>query len=162
MRGDAEDVYRPGDILDLPLAHVLEGQLELVADLIVYSPAHTDSIGFGEAFESCSDVDAIAANIIAVDDNVADIDTHAELDAPISWKLGVPLDRATLHFNRAAHGIHYAWELDKNTVTRGLDHAASVLSDLRVDLLSSVSLEARESAFLVDAHEPAVAGHVSG
>src|SRR5208282_5334367 len=44
----------------------------------------------------------------------------------------------------------------------GLDDAAAVLLDLRVDELSAMRLEAFESAFFVRSHQPRVARHTGG
>src|SRR5437870_1431644 len=39
---DAVDMQRPGDVLDPLLASVLEGNVELVADLVAHHPADAD------------------------------------------------------------------------------------------------------------------------
>ena len=47
-------------------------------------------------------------------------------------------------------------EFDKHAVARGLDDAAVVLADVRIDQLAPVRLQARERAFLIRAHETAI------
>ena len=68
--------HRPGDVLDLLLAHVLEGKIELVAHLVAHDTADTDPAGCRQCFEPRRDIDAITVNIFVVDNDVA--------DAPIS------------------------------------------------------------------------------
>jgi len=72
----------------------------------------------------------------------------------------VPLGHRLLHRDRAAHRIDDAGEFHQHAVAGGLDDAALVLGDLRVDQLAAEGLEAREGAGLVLAHEPAVSRNI--
>ena len=65
-----------------------------------------------------------------------------------------------LHLNRAAHGVDDAGELDQQAVAGGLDDAAAMLGDLRVDQLAPDRLQPRERAFLVRAHQPRIADDI--
>ena len=78
---DAVGVHRSRDVLDLLLAHVLEGEAQLVAHLVAHHAADADAAGLGQGFQPRGDVDAIAEDVVAVDDDVAEIDADAELDA---------------------------------------------------------------------------------
>ena len=51
-------------------------------------------------------------------------------------------------------------ELDQHPVAGGLDDAAVVLRDRRIEEFTSVGVQPRQRAFLVDAHQPAVADDV--
>ena len=53
-------------------------------------------------------------------------------------------------------------ELEQHAVAGGLDDAAAVLGNSRIDELDPMGLETRERPRLVDLHQPAVAHHVSG
>src|SRR6516162_2712265 len=78
----AINAHRPGDVLDLLLAHVLERDGELVAHLIAYHPADADAARFGQGLKARCDVDAVTEDVVVVDDDVAEIDPDAEIDAP--------------------------------------------------------------------------------
>ena len=65
------------------LAHRLEAEVELVLDLVVDVAGDADAAGLGEAFEAGGDVDAVAEDVVGLDDDVADIDADAEADAPV-------------------------------------------------------------------------------
>src|SRR5262249_5178072 len=62
----------------------------------------------------------------------------------------------------AAQRIHYAAELGEKAVTRRLDQAPVMRSDLRIEHLFADRLESLESAPLVRPDQPRVAGHISG
>ena len=76
--------------------------------------------------------------------------------------VGVPLGHRLLHLDRAAHRIDDAGKLDQQAVAGGLDDAAVVLGDLRIDELAPQRLEAFERAFLVRAHQPRIARDIGG
>src|SRR6516164_7993708 len=62
---------RLGNVLDpvSPQRAVIE--IELVPDLIVYGLRNADGAGLGERLEAGGDIDAIAKNVVAVDDDIA-------------------------------------------------------------------------------------------
>ena len=75
-------------------------------------------------------------------------------------QVGVASRHAALDLDRALHRVGDALELGQHPVAGGLDDAAPVLGDRRVDQLEPVGLQARERARLVGLHQPAVADHV--
>ena len=101
-------VHRPGDVLDLLLAHVLEREGKLVA----YHAADADATGRRQGFESSGDVDAVAEGVAPIDDNVAKIDADAEFDARRGRHLGIAFGQLALNVDRAAHGVDDAGKLD--------------------------------------------------
>ena len=88
-------------------------EIEPPLDLTIGVLGKTDRAGLGDAFEPRGDIDAVAHQIaVALLDHVAEMNADAELDAPIRRHAGVALDHAALHFDRAAHGVDHAAELD--------------------------------------------------
>ncbi len=76
--------------------------------------------------EPRGDVDAVAENIVVVDDDVADMDADAEFDPLILRHGGVLLGHAALDLDRAARRVDGAGELDQHAVAGGLDDAAAM------------------------------------
>jgi len=62
----------------------------------------------------------------------------------------------------AAHRVDNAREFRQHPVAGRLDDAAGVLTDLRVDELAAMRLEALVRAFLIGAHQARVTRHISG
>jgi hypothetical protein len=60
------------------------------------------------------------------------------------------------------HRVGDAVEFDQHAVAGGLDDAAAVLRDGRIDELDPVGLETRECPGLVDLHQSTIADHVGG
>ena len=158
-----EDMDRAGDVLDVLLAEILEGDVvEPVADLIAHGARDADAARLGKHLEARRDIDAVAENIVVLDDHVAEIDADAELNPPRRRNVGIAPRHPALDLGRAQHRISDALELDQHAIAGCLDDAAAVLGDGGIDELKPMGLETRERPRLVDLHQPAVADHVGG
>ena len=104
-------------------------------------------------------VDAIAQEVIALDNDVAEVDTHAEVHTAIIGQLAVALLEILLDFDGAAHSLDGASELGDDAVTGAPENPAMMVRDQPLDDLS-VRVQRADSRFLVGLHEPAVADHV--
>ena len=93
---------------------------------------------------------------------IAEIDADAQFDAAVSPDAGVALGHRLLHRDRAADRIDDAGKLHQHAVAGGLDDAAPVLGDLRIEELMAQRLEAFERAFLVRPHQPRIPRHIGG
>jgi len=61
--------------------------------------------GVGQGLDAGGDIDAVAIEVVALDDHVPEIDADAQFDAAVGRDVGVPLGHRLLHLNRAAHRI---------------------------------------------------------
>ena len=73
---------------------------------------------------------------------------------------GVALDHRVLHFDRAAHRVDDAAELDERPVAGALDDAPVMHGDGGIDQIAAQRPQPRQDAILVRAGEPAVADDV--
>src|SRR5262249_3210331 len=77
--------HRVGDIFDAVGSERPVIESELVPDLVVYGLRDADRAGLGERLEPGGDVDAVAKDIVAVDDHVAEIDADPQLQPTLKW-----------------------------------------------------------------------------
>jgi hypothetical protein len=70
------------------------------------------------------------------------------------------LDHRALHFDREAHRIDDAAELDDAAIAGALHDAAMMHGDERVDQVAAERPEPRKDAIFIRSREPAVADHV--
>jgi hypothetical protein len=105
--------------------------------------------GLGQGFDPRGDVDAVAVEVVALDDHIPEIDADAQLDAVVGPDIRVPLGHRLLHRNRAVHRIDDAGKLHQQAVAGGLDDAAPMFGDLRIDELAVQRFEAFERAILI-------------
>ena len=84
--------------------------------------------GSASTLETRRDVDAIAEDIVVLDDHVAQIDADAELDPSRRRHIGIAQRHPALDFGGARHGVNDAAELDQHAVTGRLDDAPRFLA----------------------------------
>src|ERR1700730_15999299 len=69
--------HRAGNVLDLLLAQIHKDKGQPVADVIVNRIGDEHPAWIGQGFDACRDVDAVAIEVVALDDHVAEIDADA-------------------------------------------------------------------------------------
>jgi hypothetical protein len=82
---------------------------------------------------SRGDVYAVAINVVAVGDHVAEIDPDAKSQAALLGEIQIAVGHPALNFAGAAHRIDDAGEFRQHAVAGGLDDPAMMLADLRID-----------------------------
>src|SRR5262249_2696961 len=96
LRAEAENANRPGNVLDGLLAEISEGERQLIPDLIVSRAGDAQAAWLAQRLQPGSDIDAVAENVITIDDDVANVDADAEDDASILRYRGVAARHGTL------------------------------------------------------------------
>ena len=162
VRPDAEGAHRSRDVLDAPFAHVLEAQGEPVTDVVADRPGDHDAAGLGQGFEAGRDIDAVAEDVAAFDDDVADVDADPKDDVPLGRQAGVARLGAALDLEPATHRLNDARELGEEAVAGLLNERAAARADRRRNDLALQRGKAPVGALLVAAHEAAVARDVGG
>jgi hypothetical protein len=108
------------------------------------------------------DVDAVAVYVTAIGDHVAEIDADAKAQAALLGEIQIAVGHRPLDFAGAAHRVDNAREFRQHAVSGGLDDAAVMLPDLRLDPFTQMRLEAFVRAFLIRAHQARIAHHIGG
>src|SRR5207245_10256809 len=87
---DVELIHSHGllDVLDLPLAYILEGERQFAADLIVDGIGNEHATRLSQRFQPRCDVDAVTVDPGLVVDHISQIDPDAK---PHAATLGHPL-----------------------------------------------------------------------
>jgi hypothetical protein len=147
---DAEYPYRPGDVLHRLLAQILQHDPQLVA----HCARDEDRARLGEGLQARRDVDAVTVDVLTFDDDVSEIDADPELDAAF-------VERGAVTVGHAGLDRDCAGKIHQQPVAGALDDASAVRGDTRFDELAEMRLEPAKRAFLVEAHESAVADDVS-
>ena len=120
----------------------------------------TDAAGLGQTFEPRRHVDAVAIDVVTIDDDIADIDAVAEDQSLVLGTIGVPARYCRLHFGRKLHRFDGAGELHQHAVAGRLDHAPAMFGNHGIDQLAAQCVELGERPLLVGLHQPRVAGQI--
>jgi hypothetical protein len=157
-----EDPDWPCDVLELPFAYILEGDIELAQNLPVRVIGDANATWLRQSLQTRRHIHAVAENVTSIDDDVADIDAHAELDAILIWHLRIALGHSALDIKSAAHCVHYAAKLSQHPVPGILYDPATVFGDFGIDKSAQMGLQLDVRALFVHAGQPAVASHIGG
>ena len=90
--------YRTSDVLEVLLAQIGELDIDFAADLIIGRSRDADATGFGDACQPCRDIDAVAENVVTLDQDVAEVDPDPEGDALVLGDIRIAVDGALVEF----------------------------------------------------------------
>ncbi len=144
----------------MDLAAGLEAKRHLLPDMTEDRLGYADAARVGNLLQPRRDVDGVAVAIVALDDDVADVQPHADVDAPVCGQAVVALGHLALQRNGAFDGIDDAGELGQQAVAGQLEDASMVGGDLGLEQTLAVSEQALEGIRLIVLHEAGVADDV--
>ena len=150
----------PRDVLEALLAQVLAPDVELAGKLVTHVPGNADARGRRQCLQARGDIDAIAENVVTLDDDVADVDADAIADALTLRQVRLALRHGALDLDRAHDRIDRAGEFGQQAVAHELDDPPLVLADLRLDHALALRPQRRERAGLVVADQTAITNDV--
>jgi len=127
------DPHWPGNVLDLLLAQILKDKGQPVAHVVMDRVGDKYTAGIGQGFDTCGDVNAVAIEVVALDDHVTESDADAQLDAHGRHDTSIPPGRCLLHRDHAAHRVDDAPKFHPHAVAGGLDDAAIMFGDFRIE-----------------------------
>ena len=94
-------------------------------------------------FQSRRHVDAVAIEVCAVDDQVSQVQTHAEHESGIRRLVAVGLGHGLLKLDGRAQRVDGAGKLHQSTIAGQLDQASSVFGQQWIEVLGTVPAQAR-------------------
>ena len=148
------DTDWPVDIFDIDFAAVLKANVDPIADALVDNRGDADPAGLGERLQARGDVDAIAINVLAFDNDIAKIDTDAQHDDRLRRALIRRRGARPLHRKRAVYRIDHAAKLDDGAIADQLHNTQVAMGgDGWVEDRFSVPLQSSQRARLVGSHQ---------
>jgi hypothetical protein len=126
-----------------------ELNVELVDDLVPDDSRAGDAAWAGQPFKARRQIDAVAIEIFAVDDDVAERDPYPELDLSVFGRSDISTCHPPLNFGRTSHSVDDASKLDQKTVTHRFEDSSVEPFDSRVEELPPMQFECTERMFFV-------------
>ena len=154
------DLDRPRDVLDGLLPARLDFDRHLVAHLLRSTARYVDAAGIRQRLDPGGDIHAIAIDVVAIDDDVTDIDADPELYPTVFGAVRIAFANLLLDLDRAGDSVHGARELHQRAVTHEFDRPARMGRDQRIDEVAPDGLQTGERPGLVDTHEARVSDHI--
>ena len=159
--GGRVDAHRPGDVLQGLFAEIGQRDVEASPHILVGRTGHADAAWRRDPLEAGGDVHPVADEVIALDQNVAEIDSHPVGEPSRFRQMFVPARGVGLHRQRASDRGDHGRKLDQKSVAHRLEHPAAVLGDDRLGRLAAFPHRRRRPR-LVLAHHARIADNVGG
>jgi len=100
------------DVLELLLARILEGDIELALHILSYPAGDTNTARLCKRFQTRRYIYTVTVDVATVNYYVAEIDPYAELDPSLGRHPRVPPGHRALHLDCTTQCIHDACEYD--------------------------------------------------
>ena len=97
---------RTGDVLHLAHTVIKEGKIQLIADLLLHITGNSNSAQFSDFLQAGGYIDPIAEDIVAVDDDIAQVDSDPVLDPLIAWYIVIAAGDPRLQIQGPFNSIH--------------------------------------------------------
>ena len=86
----------------------------------------------------------------------------AKSQAALVGEVQISAGHRALDFAGTAHRVDHAGKFRQHAIAGGLDDAAVMLADLRIDQFDEMRLDALVRAFLIGTHQARIAHHIGG
>src|SRR5262249_13951001 len=114
------DTYRFLHVLELLLAEILEIELDSATNMAENRLRQEDAARLGQCLEASGDVDSVAVEIAAFDDDVAYIDPDAQFNSTIGRQVRIGRGHLLLQVDGASDRVDSARELHQYAVAHHL------------------------------------------
>ncbi len=154
-------MYRSLDVLDRVLAEILESERHFARHLITHGARYRDTAGRRQRLQTGRDIDTVAVNVVAFDNDFAKRNADAVADL-IGFGCNALRLRRLLNIVCTIDRGNDAAEFHQCAVAHQLDDASAIRGNARIEDRLPVPLEPLERARFVALHQRAVADDVGG
>jgi hypothetical protein len=147
------------NVLELLVSGILPGEIELAGDVFMDPSRDGDPPGLGQGLQTGGNIDPIAIVALLIADDLALVDTDAELDTPRLGYIGVARPDQPLNVGRGMDCTDDTAKLGEDAVAGRIDDVPAMLLNERQQR-RLVLLHRADRPLLVLAEEAAVAGDV--
>ena len=122
--------------------------------------------GYGDTPWCCQplqarcDVNAVAQDIVPVDNDITDIDADTIVDASVIRLIRLALLHRILDVDSALNRIDRAGKLHQQSIARGFEHTPIEGSDSGINQGFAVTTLPGDCTGLIDLHQPRIANHI--
>src|SRR5216684_647415 len=129
---------------------------QLCADLIPHYTRDANSARLRQSFQASRDIDGIAEEIVALNNDVADVDADPKPHLLADRSISILLGYGVLHRDSTLHGINGAGEIGDETVASRVEDPTTMRGYQPIDD-DPIRGEGAKGADLIEPHQSAVA-----
>jgi hypothetical protein len=153
-------MHRSLEILNAMLPHIRERAGSLSLHLVAHDRRDSDASDRRKCLQPRRDIHPVAIDVVAVDDDIAQIDADAVANALVFGLVGFAPRRFILDGECTSDRLDHTRKLRKDAVADKFENTAAMRLHLGFEDRGAIAHEARQRAGLVGLHQPTVAGHV--
>ena len=150
---NAEYLNRPRDVLDGLFPARLDFNRDLVAHLVRSTAGYVNAARVRKCLNPGGDIHAVAIDVVAIDDDVTDIDADPELYPTVFRAARIAFANLLLDLDRAGDGVHGARKLHQRAVAHQFERPAGMGRDQGIDEVAPHGLQPGECPGLIDTHQ---------
>ena len=157
--GDFEGANRFGDVLDPLFSEWNERDRQPASNLLAHRTGKADPTGFGQRLQPGRDIDAIAKEILPLDDQVPEMNSDPEAHLLTRRAGSVLVGDRLLEGDGAFDRIDRTGEVGHHAIAGGIEDATMMGGDQPIED-RPIGLQPAQGADLILPHEAAVLGDV--
>jgi hypothetical protein len=147
------------DILELYLPYRSKFRVQFF-DVLADNIRDANIAGWTDGLEARGDVHAVAEEVFIVRDSVADVHSHSETDAPVTWHTAIKFWHTGLYLDCEANSRDYARKHHHQRVAGGVHDSSAITSEGGINKALAQRCQAGEGVSVVLADQAAEANHV--
>src|SRR5262249_55258720 len=124
--GNAKRADGLRDVLEFAFAEGLEGQGQLIANLVIDTARNTNSFGLRCSLQSSGDVHTVTQQVSVLYDHVADVDPDPKCHLPSRGQLFVARAQRGLNLSCTADSLDRTRKFRKDCITSGVKDTAAM------------------------------------
>ena len=160
FQSDAVDTHRSLDVFQPQFAKIVEDNVELADHLLENTGGNEDAARLSERLKPRGNIYSIAEDVSLFDNNIAQVDSSAILDATLSGNVRFSFRDGSLNSHCTLKRINDTGKLHQQAIASRLDNASAALIQNRINALLAVKSLPREGSGFVGFHVPRKANHI--
>ncbi len=123
------------DVFELAMALVFIIKVQVAAYLFMGNFRYPDAARFRHLLQTCRNIDAIAKDVSALDDDIAQVNANTKTNGLITHNTGIADLHAVLNFNTTLYRRKDRGKLQQQAVAHGSDNSPAMFGNQGIDQL---------------------------
>ena len=149
------------DILEDRLSAILALDINLASDFVMHSVREANPARFRELLQTCSDIDAVAVDVLSRSDDIPKMQSHSQCKTTVRRHIRLAFRRSSLDCKNTLGRPDQARKLHERAVARVADDITAVLSGHGLQQLRAEPHQSAECIRLIQTDKSGIPGDVS-
>ncbi len=152
-------MYRPFDVLYPLFPQIIDRNIELSFNRLIDSSRDTNAARFCQCFQPCRHIYAVAVDLIAVNDDIAQINPDSETHLTVCGNADISIRELALSIKPAFYCTRHGAKFRQNGITSKMADSTAMAFDF-LGKLGKRFAQGKVCAFFVSTGQPTIAGDI--